>query len=749
MMSTMISPQVSVPCPVCGTPFVWPPTAPCATCHADLAGPVATAFWDLARDIASLQERQYALGRELAAGAAPVGAPPPPPHRQARKLTGLSAQTILGLVGAALIAVAAVVFAAVTWQDLPALARGSILVAAAVSAVFVTRWLHTRDLHVTAGATGLLADALVATVVWAAHTFGATGDLIDSGGGALAAAAASATAVGLAAWQIRWQRWAAAGAWLVATGFAAATIAEGGAAVAIVTTVLGLAGAALWLRVGADAVGAGMATVTVALLTWGVVSAMTLDEGLRLVAVALVGLAAVALATAVGAPRRLPILLGSLPVNLPVALVSTAFVVATAVGWVRTIGRVWSSNPIADVDTVGWLAAVPPVAAVSVLVLVWGLRPARVRTTAVVVVPVLASASAWWLEGDVQTAVLSVLAGLLALAGWLGLDDRVARVAFVAGAVGVVGWLVPWAWLTALAASTVAGIAVAARWAPLGRQVEHAAMTVAGMGLAAAATVVWLDPSNPQRFAGTVAVVVAVLVAAGAARLHGRLALHAPTMAGAVAVVGAVAAVATGEVAELTDAAITTGALTVGGIMLAATWRRDAAAMRISAATAALAATVTSWLLLRAADVDVPEAYTAVPAVLALVAGAVWMYRDPVVRSRRALHPGLLLAVAPTLVMLVGDVQDTARALIAAGFAAVLLLVGVRRRIEVPVWYGLAAGVVVVTTQLAVVAGHVPRWTVFATLGAILVAASATFERQRIRAHQLGAAARHVADDYR
>jgi hypothetical protein len=749
MMSTMVPPQVSVPCPVCGTPFVWPPTAPCGTCHADLAGPVATAFWDLARDIASLQERQYALGRELAAGAELIGAPPPPPHRQPRRLTGLSAQTILGLVGAALLAVAAVVFAAVTWQDLPALARGSILVAAAVTAVFVTRWLHTRELHVTAGATGLLADALVATVVWAAHTFGATGDLLDAGGGALAAAAASATAAGLAAWGIRWQRWATAGAWIAAAGFAAATIAEGGTAVAVVAAVLGLAGAALWLRFGGEAIGAGMATVTVTILGWGVASAVTLDDGLRLVAVALVGLAAVALATAVGAPRRLPILVGSLPVNLPVALVSTAFVVATAVGWVRTIGRVWSTNPVADVDTVGWLAAVPLVAAVSALVLVWGLRPARVRTTAVVVVPALASASAWWLEADVHTAALAVLAGLLALAGWLRLDDRVGRVAFVAGTVGVVGWLGPWAWLTALAAATVALVAVAARWAPLGRQVEHAAMTVTGMGLAAAATVVWLDASNPERFAGSVAVVVAVVVAAGAARLHGRLALHAPTMAVAVAVVGAVAAVATGEVAELTDAAITTGTLTVGGIVLAATWRREAVAMRISAATAALAATATSWLLLRAAEVDVPEAYTAAPAVLALVAGAVWMYRDPLVRSRRALHPGLLLAVAPTLVMLVGDVQDTTRALVAAGFAAVLLLVGTIRRIEVPIWYGLAAGIVVVTTQLAVVAGHVPRWTAFATLGAILVAASATFERQRMRAHRLGAAVRRVADDYR
>lgn len=749
MMSTMTSPQISVPCPVCGTPFAWPPTAPCALCSADLAGPVATAFWDLARDIASLQERQYALGRELAAAAQPVGAPPPPPHRQARKLTGLSAQTILGLVGAALIAVAAVVFAAVTWQDLPALARGAILIAAAVAAVVVTRWLHTRDLHVTAGATGLLADALVATVVWAAHTFGATGDLIDSGGGALAAVAASATAVGLAAWQVRWQRWAAAGAWLAAAGFASATIAEGGAAVAIITTVLGLAGAALWLRVGADAVGAGVATVTVAVLTWGVVSAVTLDEGLRLVAVALVGLTAVALATSVGAPRRLPVLLGSLPVNLPVALVSAAFVAATAVGWVRTIGRVWSSNPVADVDTVGWLAAVPLVAAVSALVLVWGLRPARMRAAALVVVPLLASASAWWLDVDVRTPTLATLAGLLALAGWLRLDDRLGRVAFVAGSVGVVGWLVPWAWLTAIAAASVAVVAVAAGRAPLGRKVEHAAMTVAGMGLAAGATVVWLDASNPQRFAGTVAVVIAVVVAAGAARLHGRLALHAPTMAVAVAVVGAVAAVATGGSAELTDAAITTGALTLGGIVLAATWRGEAVAMRISAATAALAATTTSWLLLRAADVDVPEAYSAVPAVLALVAGAVWMYRDPLVRSRRALHPGLLLAVTPTLLILVGDVQDTARALTAAGFATVLLLVGVRRRIEVPVWYGLAAGVVVVITQLAVVAEHVPRWTVFATLGAILVAASATFERQRIRAQQLGAAARHVADDYR
>ena len=55
----------------------------------------------------------------------------------------------------------------------------------------------------------------------------------------------------------------------------------------------------------------------------------------------------------------------------------------------------------------------------------------------------------------------------------------------------------------------------------------------------------------------------------------------------------------------------------------------------------------------------------------------------------------------------------------------------------------------VVGTQLAVVADHVPRWVVFAVLGALLVTASATFERQRRLAGRLRARLGEVATTYR
>ena len=165
--------------------------------------------------------------------------------------------------------------------------------------------------------------------------------------------------------------------------------------------------------------------------------------------------------------------------------------------------------------------------------------------------------------------------------------------------------------------------------------------------------------------------------------------------------------------------------------------------------TALAATTATAWLLLREAAVTTPEAYTAVPAVLALGTGVAWMVRDPQVRSRQALHPGLVLGVVPTLVLLASDPQDTVRALAVAAIAAVALLVGVGQRVEAPVWYGVAATLVVVGTQLAVMADHVPRWVVFAVLGALLLTASATFEHQRRLAVALRARFGEVATTYR
>ena len=61
--------RVAVPCPVCSRSFVWPPTARCERCGADLAGAVAASIWDLDREAAELRERRRLAVQDLRAEA--------------------------------------------------------------------------------------------------------------------------------------------------------------------------------------------------------------------------------------------------------------------------------------------------------------------------------------------------------------------------------------------------------------------------------------------------------------------------------------------------------------------------------------------------------------------------------------------------------------------------------------------------------------------------------------------------------
>lgn len=795
--------RVQVPCPVCGSPFAWPPTDRCTACHADLPGPVAAAFWQLAREEAELQARQVDLRRQLAATATPAGtmAPHPvgPPAPPRRRLTDLGAQTVLGLAGAALLAVAAVVFAAVTWQDLPTTARAAILVGAAGSAVSLAVWLEGRALHVTAGAVALLADALTATVVWAVHSYGATGDLVDTGGGALAALGAVLVALGLGHRRIRWQPVAAAAAWVAAAGLAATAVVDVAptaalplvafaatlvaalpairlsdgstpraillsagvlglaatsiaAAIVLGTTdgpavtapiVAGLGAAAVWVRLGGRTVGTGAAVAGLTGLAIGAL--ITIDlEGVTVMA----GIAGIALVVSVAAlfagTRGLPMLVGSAPATIP-AVVWTAITVGTAVGgWAQQVGSPWQEPPPATSTSEPWLAVMALLTASALLVDVAARWRDRWRSTAALALPVAATAALWQLGADVW--LLVGVAALGAVAGFARLDGTTGRVGLLAWTLVAVGWSLPSPMLSTITAGTAAALGLAARVAPVGRHVEQSPLVVAMTATAATGSVVWLlGAPDAAAVAGPVAVGLAVVVA-GAGRW---LDLHGWVTATTIAATGVVAVIVTATVEDLVAAALTSAILGAGAVGLALVWRHDLVAARIHAGTAMAAATATSAMLLRNADVTTPEAYTAVPAALALGAGVAWMVHDPTVRSRRALHPGLALAIAPTLGLLVMDPQDVTRALAAAVIAAVALLVGVGRRIEAPVWYGAAAALSVSITQLVVVAGHVPRWVVFATLGALLVTASATFERQRLRARALRERLGHVASTYR
>lgn len=792
-MSATTIPHVQVPCPVCGHAFDWPPTQPCARCHADLGGPVAAAYWQLARESADLQARQEALRQQLAATASPptpVPAPPPPAGARRPRLTDLGAQTLLGLAGAALLAVAAVIFAAVTWQDLPSTARATILVAAAGGAVGLALWLHRR-LPVTAGAVAMLADALVGTVVWAAHTYGATGDLVDTGGGALAALAAALTALVLGGRQLRWQPVAAAATWVATCVLAALAVVDVAPIATVPTVVLaaavvaavpavrlpggstprgvlviagatglvlagvaaavglanadgaevawsvlaGLGAAGVWLAVGGRVIGTVAATA--GLTGLGIGALATLDLELAPLMAGVAGIVAVVAgaAAAVGT-RRVPILVGALPVAVPTVVWTGGSVSVTVDAWGRHLGSPWGTAPVVTTPE-PWIGAMALLTAGAVVVAVRAQWPSRGRTTLAVALPVAAATAAWHLGAS--TWVLVAVAAWVAGGGLLRVDGTTGRASFAAGAVVAAGWALPSPMLSTLAAGAGAVAALSARTAPVGRHAEQSALAVVLAATAAAGATVWaLGTADAATVAGPIAVGLAVLVAL----VDHRLGADGRVSAVALTVVGVVATTASTIVESPGAGARTSAVLAAGALALAVVCRADLLASGLHAGLAILAATATSSLLLADAGVTTPEAYTAVPAALALGAGAVWMHREPTARSWVALQPGLALAFGPTLLLLVIDTQDTTRALAAAVLAAVALLVGTARRIAAPLAHGAAAVAVVVVTQLVVVAGHLPRWLVYATLGALLVAASAAFERLR-------AEARHVRDQVR
>lgn len=801
MATTTSLPEVLVPCPVCGTRFVWPPVAACTTCRADLAGDTAAAYWQLAREEDVLRRRQARLLQELRATATPPAVPTvttaPVAQRHRRHLTDLGAQTLLGLAGAALLAVAGLVFAAVTWQDLPDLARAAVLVGAAGIAFALARWLEGRSLHVTAGAMGLVADAFAGTVVWAAHSYGATGRLVDTGGGALAAIGALVVALALGRQHVPWQRSAATGAWqlavllgvlavlevtsdpvlpvvllgaaaaagiparlipattlhregflaagaawLAATSVAAAQVLAftDGAAVAW-PLLSGLGAAVIWRRAAGRLVGTGAATATVSLLAVGGLATLDLHEATFMASIAAVALAVVAAAMLAG-DRRAAVLIGSVPVTTPALASTMALVAVTAAAWIRDVRAVWGPPPPLPEGLDGWMAATVLLTVTGVVVVTAGLRPSAWRTVAMVVVPVGILVAALQLDSD--TIVLALVAGVAAAAGFSGADRASNRFTFAGFAIVALGWAAPSMLAMAIAATLIVLFALAAGTAPVGRRPEQAALAIGTAGVAGATWARWMV-TEADWTVGTAAV-----LAAAAIGLAGRgVGMHAIVTAVAATIVGVAATLFTGAAIGLADAAAVTGIGAASATALALAWRRDVTAVRVLAGAALLAASTTSWLLLAVADVTTVEAWSAVPAALTLLGGTVWMARDPSVRSGPALHPGLVLAVTPTLVMLVADPQDTVRALVAGTLAAILLLVGVFGRIAAPIWYGTAAASVAVLTQLVVVSDHVPRWVTFAVLGAILVWTSATFERQRLRVRATRAGIARITADYR
>ena len=144
-------------------------------------------------------------------------------------------------------------------------------------------------------------------------------------------------------------------------------------------------------------------------------------------------------------------------------------------------------------------------------------------------------------------------------------------------------------------------------------------------------------------------------------------------------------------------------------------------------------------MLLAEAAVTAPEAYTLPPALALLALGGYRLRTGRELRSWPALGPGLVLALAPSVVV-AADGGPLLRVVVLALAAGGTVLAGAHRQLAAPVAVGgtaLAAHAVVqLGPWLAELGTSVPRWTVLAVVGALLLLVGATYERQvtRLRA---------------
>lgn len=142
-------------CAVCATSA---PGPFCPGCGAHLWGPAAQELARLDAQVGWLQQRRAILLAEMQARPAPpagVVAPPPGASSDSPR-TSPQVSSILLALGTALLVVAAIVFAAVSWSRLSALGQGALLVGLTLAAGAATRLAVRRGLQGTGEAFGVM-----------------------------------------------------------------------------------------------------------------------------------------------------------------------------------------------------------------------------------------------------------------------------------------------------------------------------------------------------------------------------------------------------------------------------------------------------------------------------------------------------------------------------------------------------------------------------------------------------------------
>ena len=755
----------------------------CSGCGLRLTGPEAARLWDVDSELLALDAARVPLLAERSALLAALRGTPAPapaaevPAARVPEVAPRRVQNVLLGLGGLLLAVAALVFAAVTYERLGAGGRAAVLLALTAGAAAAVPVAVRRGLSSTAETL-----TAVALVLAGLDAFGLRRLGVGDGLGASAYTAVSAGVLSVlagayaAAVPVRLAGWASVGlAQLVLPGLLVEQEASAPTAAAVLALQAGLdVGAAALLRRRAPAVAA-VATSAVALAV-GLVAAFDRAEDAGRGALALLLLAAVlAAAAAVTARLRVP-LAASAVVLLGVAAHAVARgeltepqepLVAAALALLAVQGaallpRALRAGPVLGglLVVAGALAAVAEPLAQGLLgPLLWVLEP-WTAVDGATARDALSPSERW--DGTVVTPVVLAAAALACVGAGLALHRLRAAVLPAAALGAAAALLLPLGLDLPLLAGLLLLLALAAGACLVGRLPVTAA---AGVLVVLAAA--W---SLADRTATLAVLPLGALLAGAVALRAGRgeaAALAGLLASGTVAAVGAAAGLSVDQVGALLVPV--TGALLAGAVPAVGPARRTgleaaAACTAVGALAAAsgdagwtswslaglalvalagalrpdrrplavaggLLLSASSWVRLADAGVGAPEPYVAPLAVVALVLGHLRRRAVPATGSFAAYGPGLTALLLPSLLASLAG-SPLWRPLVLGAVALAVVLAGVRERLRAPLVVGGAVLAVDAVLLLAPYAAALPRWLALGSAGLLLVVVGATYERR-------------------
>ena len=169
--------------------------------------------------------------------------------------------------------------------------------------------------------------------------------------------------------------------------------------------------------------------------------------------------------------------------------------------------------------------------------------------------------------------------------------------------------------------------------------------------------------------------------------------------------------------------------LTIGGALLVL--RALTSPRRRHAAWAGgLLLAAATWVRLGDLGVAAPEAYTLPSAVVLLLVGLHGLRRTPALTTVRALLPGLVLGILPSLLWVLAGDPVSWRALSLGSSCFLLVLAGAWRGWQAPLVVGSAAGGLLVLRELAPYAAATPQWVLLGVAGLVLTLVGISWERR-------------------